>query len=140
MLADRAEDMSYEDFNTVMIRWEHYADADGAHRNSERIHEDRDADVSVAGVMMSMSGSSPARRSPTRCHQSLLSKPAVGDDRYAYIAMHRLGKRHFSNSSRVGARLDFSYGGFVPMSSGGICYPNTELSKLAFLQKLHLQT
>ena len=28
MLADRAEDMPYEDFNTVMIRWEHYADAD----------------------------------------------------------------------------------------------------------------
>jgi hypothetical protein len=65
MLADRAEDMPYEDFSTVMIRWEHYADADGAHRNSERIHEDRDADVSVAGVMMAVSGSSPARRSPT---------------------------------------------------------------------------
>ena len=73
MLADRAEDMPYEDFNTVMIRWEHYADADGAHRNSERIHEDRDADVSVAGVMMSVSGSSPARRSPTRCRRTVKS-------------------------------------------------------------------
>jgi hypothetical protein len=49
MLADRAEDMPYEDFNTVMIRWEHYADADGAHRNSERIHEDRDATVHPVG-------------------------------------------------------------------------------------------
>jgi len=74
MLADRAEDMPYEDFSTVMIRWEHYADADGAHRNSERIHEDRDVDVSVAGVMMSMSGSSPARRSPTRCHRTVKSE------------------------------------------------------------------
>jgi hypothetical protein len=73
MLADRAEDMPYEDFNTVMIRWEHYADADGAHRNSERIHEDRDVDVSVAGVMMAVSGSSPARRSPTRCHRTVKS-------------------------------------------------------------------
>ena len=73
MLADRAEDMPYEDFNTVMIRWEHYADADGAHRNSERVHEDRDVDVSVAGVMMSVSGSSPARRSPTKCHRTVKS-------------------------------------------------------------------
>jgi hypothetical protein len=73
MLADRAEDMPYEDFNSVMIRWEHYADADGAHRDSDRIHEDRDVDVSVAGVMMSMSGSSPARRSPTRCHRTVKS-------------------------------------------------------------------
>jgi hypothetical protein len=73
MLADRAEDMPYEDFSTVMIRWEHYADADGAHRNSERIHEDRDVDVSVAGVMMSVLGSSPARRSPTRCHRTVKS-------------------------------------------------------------------
>jgi hypothetical protein len=37
--------MPYEDFNSVMIRWEHYADADGAHRDSERVHEDRDATV-----------------------------------------------------------------------------------------------
>ena len=73
MLADRAEDMPYEDFNSVMIRWEHYADADGAHRNSERVHEDRDPDLSVAGVMMSVSGSSPARRSPTRCHRTFKS-------------------------------------------------------------------
>ena len=73
MLADRAEDLPYEDFNSVMIRWEHYADADGAHRNSERIHEDRDVDFSVAGVMMSVSGSSPARRSPTRCHRTVKS-------------------------------------------------------------------
>ncbi len=73
MLADRAEDMPYEDFNSVMIRWEHYADADGAHRNSERIHEDRDPDLPVAGVMMSVSGSSPARRSPTRCHRTVKS-------------------------------------------------------------------
>ena len=73
LLADRAEDMPYEDFNSVMIRWEHYADADGAHRNSERIHEDRDVDFSVAGVMMSVSGSSPARRSPTRCHRTVKS-------------------------------------------------------------------
>ena len=49
MLADRAEEMPYEDFNTVMIRWEHYADADGAHRDSERIHEDRDATVHPVG-------------------------------------------------------------------------------------------
>ena len=49
ILADRAEDMPYEDFNSVMIRWEHYADADGAHRNSERVHEDRDATVHPVG-------------------------------------------------------------------------------------------
>jgi hypothetical protein len=49
MLADRAEDMPYEDFNSVMIRWEHYADADGAHRDSERVHEDRDATVHPVG-------------------------------------------------------------------------------------------
>jgi len=49
LLADRAEDMPYEDFNSVMIRWEHYADADGAHRDSERIHEDRDATVHPVG-------------------------------------------------------------------------------------------
>ncbi len=49
MLADRAQDMPYEDFNSVMIRWEHYADADGAHRDSERVHEDRDATVHPVG-------------------------------------------------------------------------------------------
>jgi hypothetical protein len=49
MLADRAEDMPYEDFNTVMIRWEHYADADGAHRDSDRVHEDRDATLNPIG-------------------------------------------------------------------------------------------
>jgi len=49
MLADRAEDMPYEDFNTVMIRWEHYADADGAHRDSDRVHEDRDATLNPVG-------------------------------------------------------------------------------------------
>ena len=49
MLADRAEDMPYEDFNSVMTRWEHYADADGAHRDSERVHEDRDATVHPVG-------------------------------------------------------------------------------------------
>ncbi len=48
-LADRAQDMPYEDFNSVMIRWEHYADADGAHRDSERIHEERDATVHPVG-------------------------------------------------------------------------------------------
>jgi len=74
MLADRAEDMPYEDFNSVMIRWEHYADADGAHRNSERIHEDRDAEFLVACVVNSVSGSSPARRSPTRCHRTVKSE------------------------------------------------------------------
>jgi hypothetical protein len=71
MLADRAEDMPYEDFNTVMIRWEHYADADGAHRDSDRVHEDRDADFFVARVVNSVLGSSPARRSPTRCHRTV---------------------------------------------------------------------
>jgi hypothetical protein len=49
MLADRAEEMPYEDFNTVMIRWEHYADADGAHRDSDRVHEDRDATLNPVG-------------------------------------------------------------------------------------------
>jgi hypothetical protein len=74
MLADRAEDMPYEDFNSVMIRWEHYADADGAHRNSERVHEDRDADFFVACWNVVVSGSSPARRSPTRCHRTVKSE------------------------------------------------------------------
>jgi hypothetical protein len=73
MLADRAEDMPYEDFNTVMIRWEQYADADGAHRDSDRVHEDRDADFFVACWNVVVSGSSPARRSPTRCHRTVQS-------------------------------------------------------------------
>jgi len=73
LLADRAEDMPYEDFNSVMIRWEHYADADGAHRDSKRVHEDRDADYFVACWNVVVSGSSPARRSPTRCHRTVKS-------------------------------------------------------------------
>jgi hypothetical protein len=73
MLADRAEDMPYEDFNTVMIRWEHYADADGAHRDSDRVHEDRDAEFFVACWNVVVSGSSPARRSPTRYHRTVKS-------------------------------------------------------------------
>jgi len=54
MLADRAEEMPYEDFNSVMIRWEHYADADGAHRDSERVHEDRDATLNPVGDVVYM--------------------------------------------------------------------------------------
>ena len=52
MLADRAEEMPYEDFNTIMIRWEHYADADGAHRDSDQAHEDRDATLNPIGEVL----------------------------------------------------------------------------------------
>jgi hypothetical protein len=56
MLADRAEEMPYEDFNSVMIRWEHYADADGAHRDSDRVHEDRDATLHPVGDVVYVDG------------------------------------------------------------------------------------
>ena len=36
----------------------------------------------------------------------------------------------------LGFVIDYPYSGFVPFSLGEICYPNTEPSKLAFLQKL----
>ena len=49
MLVDHGERLPYEDFNSVMIRWEQYADADGAHKNSERVHEDRDATIHPVG-------------------------------------------------------------------------------------------
>jgi len=45
-----AESLPFEDFNTVAIRWEQLADADGAHREHEAVHEARDAGVHAVGT------------------------------------------------------------------------------------------
>jgi hypothetical protein len=48
-LVHYAESLPYEDFNTVAIRWEQLADADGAHRDHGAVHEARDANVHAVG-------------------------------------------------------------------------------------------
>ena len=42
-LLTNAQRMEYDDFRHVVRRWELLADADGAHRDREQIHENRDA-------------------------------------------------------------------------------------------------
>jgi len=79
MLADRAEEMPYEDFNTVMIRWEHYADADGAHRDSERVHEDRDASLNPVGDVVYVDAK-------VGTAQDLADRDAKGLDLYSDLA------------------------------------------------------
>lgn len=49
-LVQYAEALPFEDFNTVAIRWEQLADADGAHRDHGEVHDARDAGVHSVGV------------------------------------------------------------------------------------------
>ncbi|NDE59162.1 MAG: HNH endonuclease [Acidimicrobiia bacterium] len=48
-LADIAGALPYEDFNTAVLRWEQLADADGAHRHADVVHDNRDAGVHPVG-------------------------------------------------------------------------------------------
>lgn len=48
-LADLAGTLPYEDFNTAVLRWEQLADADGAHRHADMVHDGRDAGVHPVG-------------------------------------------------------------------------------------------
>ena len=48
-LADIAGALPYEDFNTAVLRWEQLADADGAHRHADVVHDSRDASVHPVG-------------------------------------------------------------------------------------------
>lgn len=48
-LADIAGALPYEDFNTAVLRWEQLADADGAHRHADMVHDGRDASVHPVG-------------------------------------------------------------------------------------------
>lgn len=50
VLVGYAESLPFEDFNTVAIRWEQLADADGAHRDHDAVHEGRDAGVHTVGT------------------------------------------------------------------------------------------
>lgn len=56
VLTGYAESLSFDDFNTIATRWEQLADADGAHREHEGAHHDRDARVSVAGTATYLEG------------------------------------------------------------------------------------
>ena len=42
-------DLEFADFAVVLARWETLADADGAHRDHERAHDDRDAFIAPVG-------------------------------------------------------------------------------------------
>ncbi len=48
-LVGYAESLPFNDFNTVAIRWEQLADADGAHREHEAVHATREAGVHTVG-------------------------------------------------------------------------------------------
>lgn len=52
ILLDAARQLEYADFRTVTKRWEQLADADGAHREHEHAHEDRNARISFDGAMV----------------------------------------------------------------------------------------
>lgn len=47
LLVGHAAGLWFEEFAVVVRRWEHLADADGAHRAHERAHERRDAHINV---------------------------------------------------------------------------------------------
>ena len=46
LLVEHAQQLSFDDFALVMRRWEMLADTDGAHRNAEAVHRDRQASMS----------------------------------------------------------------------------------------------
>lgn len=56
VLTGYAESLSYDDFNTVATRWEQLADADGAHREHQESHHERDARVSTTGTATYLEG------------------------------------------------------------------------------------
>jgi hypothetical protein len=60
-LTEHAEQLPFEDFRTVVRRWETLADADGAHRDAEQSHEQRTASITEldGGVDLRASGGSP---------------------------------------------------------------------------------
>jgi hypothetical protein len=60
-LTEHAEQLPFEDFRTVVRRWESLADADGAHRDAARSHEQRTASITEfdGGVELRASGGSP---------------------------------------------------------------------------------
>ena len=49
LLLDKAVQLPVDDFRQVVDHWERLADADGAHRHAEMVHECRDATVNVLG-------------------------------------------------------------------------------------------
>ena len=50
LLVDHAISLEFADFAVVLARWETLADADGAHRDHERAHDDRDAFIAPVGT------------------------------------------------------------------------------------------
>ncbi len=50
LLVDHAMRLEFADFAVVVARWETLADADGAHRDHERAHDDRDAVIAPVGT------------------------------------------------------------------------------------------
>ena len=55
-LTQYAETLPFDDFNTVATRWEQLADADGAHRDHQRMHDDRDVRVVTSGTATYIEG------------------------------------------------------------------------------------
>ena len=49
-LVDYAQALPCDDFSQLASRWEQLADADGAHRSHDQVHDDRDATVTAAGT------------------------------------------------------------------------------------------
>lgn len=56
VLTRHAETLPCDDFNTVATRWEQLADADGAHRDHQRVHDDRDVRVATSGTATYLEG------------------------------------------------------------------------------------
>ncbi len=50
LLVDHAVSLEFADFAVVVARWETLADADGAHRDHQRAHDDRDAFIAPVGT------------------------------------------------------------------------------------------
>ena len=55
-LTTYAESLPFDDFNTVATRWEQLADADGAHRDHQATHDERDARVVTSGTATYVEG------------------------------------------------------------------------------------
>ena len=49
-LVEYAQALPCDDFGQLASRWEQLADADGAHRSHDQVHDDRDATVTAAGT------------------------------------------------------------------------------------------
>jgi hypothetical protein len=55
-LTTYAQSLPFDDFNTVATRWEQLADADGAHRDHQATHDERDARVVTSGTATYVEG------------------------------------------------------------------------------------